>query len=334
MSSNRRKLVLKTVAATVAGLAALGALGAYAVIEGGWYNVAANRQHWQPVHTMLEQAMHASVRRRAGGISPPPLDEQDVIARGAAMYRSHCVACHGGPGVAQEKFGQSMQPVPGPLVDAARRWKPAEMYWIIRHGIKMSGMPAWEYHIAEQDIWATVAFLAELPRMTPRDYDNWMAQADAAAPLASKGTLDQAGAGDGVGAGAVAGTGAGAGGGAGAGAVAGTGAGAAAGMGDGAAPGSRTVPGRPARGRVALTQYACHACHMIPGVTGSKVWVGPPLKGVASRALIAGRLPNSAANLVRWVREPSHVEPRTAMPALGVSEQDALDIAAYLQTLH
>jgi cytochrome c2 len=179
-----------------------------------------------------------------------------------------------------------MQPVPGPLVDAARRWKPAEMYWIIRHGIKMSGMPAWEYHMAEQDLWATVAFLAELPRMTPRDYDNWMAQA------------------------------------------------AAAGIGDGAAAGSRTVPGRPARGRVALTQYACHACHMIPGVTGSKVWVGPPLKGIASRALIAGRLPNSSANLARWVREPSHVEPRTAMPVLGVSEQDALDIAAYLQTLH
>jgi mono/diheme cytochrome c family protein len=286
MPSNRRKLVLKTVAATAAGLAALGALGAYAVIEGGWYDVAANRQHWQPVHTMLEQAMHASVRRRAGGISPPPLDEPDMITRGAAMYRSHCVACHGGPGVAQEKFGQSMQPVPGPLVDAARRWKPAEMYWIIRHGIKMSGMPAWEYHMAEQDLWATVAFLAELPRMTPRDYDNSMAQA------------------------------------------------AAAGIGDGAAPGSRTVPGRPARGRVALTQYACHACHMIPGVTGSKVWVGPPLKGIASRALIAGRLPNSSANLARWVREPSHVEPRTAMPVLGVSEQDALDIAAYLQTLH
>lgn len=286
MPSNRRKLVLKTVAATAAGLAALGALGAYAVIEGGWYDVAANRQHWQPVHTMLEQAMHASVRRRAGGISPPPLDEPDMITRGAAMYRSHCVACHGGPGVAQEKFGQSMQPVPGPLVDAARRWKPAEMYWIIRHGVKMSGMPAWEYHMAEQDLWATVAFLAELPRMTPRDYDNWMAQA------------------------------------------------AAAGIGDGTAAGTLTVPGRPARGRVALTQYACHACHMIPGVTGSKVWVGPPLKGIASRALIAGRLPNSSANLARWVREPSHVEPRTAMPVLGVSEQDALDIAAYLQTLH
>jgi mono/diheme cytochrome c family protein len=294
MPSNRRRLMLKTVAATAAGLAALGALGAYIVVDGGWYNVAANRQHLQPVHTMLERAMHASVRRRARSIAAPPLDEPALIRQGAALYRSHCVVCHGGPGVAQEKFGQSMQPVPGPLVDAARRWSPSEMYWIIRHGIKMSGMPAWEYHMAEQDLWATVAFLGELPKMTPRAYQDWMAEADAASPAEARGS-----------------------------AAAPPAAG---------EPGTR--PGRAERGRVALTQYACHACHMIPGVTGSQVYVGPPLGGIAERALIAGRLPNSSANMALWVRDPRHVEPATAMPVLGVSEQDALDIAAYLQTLH
>ncbi|MYN06859.1 c-type cytochrome [Massilia sp. FT127W] len=292
MPSNRRRLMLNTVAATAAGLAALGALGAYVVVEGGWYDVAANRQHLQPVHTVLEQAMHASVRRHARDIAAPPLDEPALIRRGAAMYRSHCVACHGGPGVAQEKFGQSMQPVPGPLVDAARRWRPAEMYWIIRHGIKMSGMPAWEYHMEEQDLWGTVAFLAELPRMTQAGYRNWMAEAGTAgsggpprAPASAQ------------------------------------------------AP-AAMLPGRAGRGRVALTQYACHACHMVPGVTGSRVYVGPPLQGIAGRALIAGRLPNSTANLVLWIRDPRHVEANTTMPVLGVSEQDALDIAAYLQTLY
>jgi mono/diheme cytochrome c family protein len=274
--------MLKTVAATAAGLAALGALGAYLVVEGGWYDVAANRQHLQPVHTVLERAMHASVRRNARDIPAPPLDEPALIRRGAAMYRSHCVACHGGPGVAQEKFGQSMQPVPGPLVDAARRWRPSEMYWIVRHGIKMSGMPAWEHHMDEQDLWATVAFLAEMPRMTQASYRDWMAEAGAPqdkAPAALR-------------------------------------------------------PGLAERGRAALTQYACHACHMIPGVTGSRVYVGPPLQGIGGRALIAGRLPNSPANLALWVRDPRHVEPNTTMPVLGVPEQDALDIAAYLQTLH
>ena len=329
--------MLKTVAATAAGLAALGALGAYVVIETGWYNVAANHQHLQPVHGMLERAMHASVRRHASAISAPPLDEPALIRRGAALYRSHCVVCHGGPGVAQEKFGQSMQPVPGPLVDAARRWQPAEMYWIVRHGIKMSGMPAWEYHMPEDDLWATVAFLAELPRMTPAAYADWMAQAEAGGPLA-------AGARAGVASAPTAGAAA-AGladlGGAGAADLRGSGAASAGSAGLGGAGGAAglpapqgTRPGRPARGRVALTQYACHACHIIPGVTGSRVYVGPPLKGVAGRALIAGRLPNSTANMALWVRDPRHVEPATAMPVLGVSEQDALDIAAYLQTLH
>ena len=285
--------MLKTVAATAAGLAALGALAAYAVIEGGWYNVAANRQHLQPVHTMLERAMHTSVRRRARDIAAPPLDEPALVRQGAALYRSHCVMCHGAPGVAQDKFGQSMQPVPGPLVDAARRWSPAEMYWIVRHGIKMSGMPAWEYHMDEQELWATVAFLAELPRMTPAAYADWMAEADAGGAALRPGP--DAGA---------------------------------------AAPAPGTRPGRAERGRAALTQYACHACHMIPGVTGSRVYVGPPLAGIADRALIAGKLANSSANMALWVRDPRHVEPATAMPALGVSEQDALDIAAYLHTLH
>jgi mono/diheme cytochrome c family protein len=63
-----------------------------------------------------------------------------------------------------------MQPTPGPLVDASRRWKPHELYWITRHGIKMSGMPAWEYHMSDTELWDTVAFIMQLPRMSAADY--------------------------------------------------------------------------------------------------------------------------------------------------------------------
>jgi mono/diheme cytochrome c family protein len=63
-----------------------------------------------------------------------------------------------------------MQPVPGPLVDASRHWKPHELYWITRHGIKMSGMPAWEFHLSEDDMWATVAFVMQLPTLSAADY--------------------------------------------------------------------------------------------------------------------------------------------------------------------
>lgn len=99
--------------------------------------------------------------------------------------------------------------------------------------------------------------------------------------------------------------------------------------------GPRDVPGGdPKRGRLTLQSgYGCGACHVIPGVPGAIGKVGPPLTDWAERAFIAGNLPNTPENLVRWVRYPQAVEPGTAMPDLGVSEPDARDIAAYLYTL-
>lgn len=92
------------------------------------------------------------------------------------------------------------------------------------------------------------------------------------------------------------------------------------------------VAGDRERGRTALAQYACRSCHMIPGVTGSEVYVGRPLKGLAGRRYIAGRLPNTQENLIRWIRNPQEVDPQTAMPVLGVTEDDARDMSAYLLT--
>ena len=89
-------------------------------------------------------------------------------------------------------------------------------------------------------------------------------------------------------------------------------------------------PGNAERGRVALTQYACNACHIIPGVTGPRVYVGRPLDDVGSRKFIAGHLPNTPANLMHWIRDPKQVDPQTAMPDLDVTADDAADISAYL----
>ena len=90
------------------------------------------------------------------------------------------------------------------------------------------------------------------------------------------------------------------------------------------------VQGDPQRGKIALTQYACHSCHSVPGVAGSKVYVGRPLDGLDKRRFIAGKAPNTQANLVRFIRDPQAIDPGNAMPTLGVSERDALDISAYL----
>lgn len=98
-------------------------------------------------------------------------------------------------------------------------------------------------------------------------------------------------------------------------------------------PTESRVDANPERGKIALTQYACHACHVIPGITGSKVFVGPQLDGVASRPMIAGNLPNNTENLVAWIRHPELIDPLTAMPDMGVTEAHARDMAAYLSTL-
>ncbi len=91
--------------------------------------------------------------------------------------------------------------------------------------------------------------------------------------------------------------------------------------------------GSPARGKEVIRRYGCEACHSIPGVAGARGQVGPPLDGIGNRSYLAGRLPNSPDNLIRWIRDPQSVAPGTAMPEMGVTEQDGKDIAAYLYTL-
>jgi cytochrome c len=91
--------------------------------------------------------------------------------------------------------------------------------------------------------------------------------------------------------------------------------------------------GEPSRGPDVIRRYGCASCHTIPGVEGARGQVGPSLAGIASRTYLAGKLPNQPANMIKWIREPQEVSPGTAMPELGVTEQDGKDIAAYLYTL-
>ena len=268
------------------GVAGAGAAALFVAL--GLYDISATRQHTQAVYTLLETTMHQSVERQARAVRVPPPGRTRSPARGALCYQAHCVQCHGGPGTAQGPMGRSMQPLPGPLVDASARWSPAELYWITRHGIKMSGMPAWQHHIAEDDLWALVAFLQRLPRLTAAEFR-----------AATAATTEPHGA-----------------------AVC-------------AAPqdATRLLPADALRGQRALTQFACSACHLIPGVTGSRVHVGPPLAGVGSRSLIAGAVANTPEQMVRWIRAPQSVDPMTTMPDMQVGEQDARDMAAFLATL-
>jgi cytochrome c len=93
------------------------------------------------------------------------------------------------------------------------------------------------------------------------------------------------------------------------------------------------VGGDPENGRLLLRQFGCGACHRIPGVATAEGKVGPPLDAVAHRVYLAGLLPNTADNMVRWIRSPQSIDPRTVMPDLQVTEAHARDMTAYLYRL-
>jgi cytochrome c2 len=100
------------------------------------------------------------------------------------------------------------------------------------------------------------------------------------------------------------------------------------------APSRAEIPGAdPERGRMTIVRYGCVACHAIPGIANPGSNVGPSLDKIARRAYIGGMLPNTPAEMVRWLRDPPRIDPRTAMPNMGISEAEARDIAAYLYTL-
>jgi len=290
MAASRTRLIVKTAVMTLLAAGGIAAAGGYTVYQAGWYDIGASTPHLQPVYSLLEQAMHNSVRHHAKTIVTPNLGDPAQLRHGAGLYREHCAQCHGGPAAPPSAHGQSMQPVPGPLVDAAARWKPRELYWITRHGIKMSGMPAWELRLGEADTWALVAFLNRLPDLDAAAYRALAANEATPAPDSPQAS-----------------------------AVTG-----------GNATGGALLRGDAGRGKKIIGQYACQSCHTIPGVTGSEVDVGRPLKGLARRPVIAGRLAPTQDNLIAWIRNPQAIDPRAAMPAMGVTESDARDISAYL----
>jgi cytochrome c2 len=87
------------------------------------------------------------------------------------------------------------------------------------------------------------------------------------------------------------------------------------------------------RGAAAVARYGCGSCHIIPGVSGASGLAGPPLAGIGNRIYIAGVLQNTAPNMIRWIENPPGVDEYTVMPNLGVTHEDAVDIAGYLYTL-
>ena len=104
--------------------------------------------------------------------------------------------------------------------------------------------------------------------------------------------------------------------------------------GDSMTPGYVAITGgNPNRGKAVIEHFGCGSCHIIPGIPNANGLVGPPLIKFGLRTFVAGEVPNTPQNLVQWIEVPTSIEPHTAMPVLGVNEQQARDAAAYLYTL-
>lgn len=161
---------MRKVLATLAALAVLGAAGAAAFVYSGLYDISATDQHLRITYLVLDKAMERAVERRARHIAVPPLGGAGQLERGVALFRKHCVQCHGAPGVAPEAFSLALRPLPVPLVRTGRDKSPQYLFWIAKHGLKMTGMPAFEFRLDDADLWAVVAFVRHLPTLSPDQY--------------------------------------------------------------------------------------------------------------------------------------------------------------------
>jgi mono/diheme cytochrome c family protein len=155
------------------GLASAGvfaAIAAVAVIYSGLFNTTASAPHIRFIGWLTHTTMIHSVRARAGSIDAPDHFTPQQVREGFVAYQQRCVACHGGPATARADWAGALTPTPPYLLDAARRWSPAELYWIVRDGVKMTAMPAWGEVEPDSRVWSMVAFLEALPDMAPADY--------------------------------------------------------------------------------------------------------------------------------------------------------------------
>jgi mono/diheme cytochrome c family protein len=111
-------------------------------------------------------------------LTVPDLADRDLIARGAEHYSEMCTGCHLAPGVTTSELRQGLYPVP-PNFSAGISRRPAEAFWVIKHGIKMSAMPAWGSTHDDEAIWAIVAFLQQLPTLDANEYSALTGEPDA-----------------------------------------------------------------------------------------------------------------------------------------------------------
>lgn len=159
---------MKRLAAALAVLLIVTLLAVAAIAYGGLYDFGADAPHWAPVEHVIAFARARAVTVRARDVAVPVFNTE-MLADGASDYDAMCTACHLAPGMDESEMRPGLYPAP-PRFERFAALSAAEQFWIVKHGIKMSGMPAWGRTHSDAEIWNMVAFLQKLPGMTPTAY--------------------------------------------------------------------------------------------------------------------------------------------------------------------
>ncbi len=189
----KSNIVIKTVVLTLIAVLVLISAGGLLFVLSGVYPLEADKPHYGIVRSILQLGRTRSVQLHSTGIHVPNLREGSLIKTGFALYRINCQPCHGAPGVGAEQIGLGINPKPPQLVTTSADWSDAEIYWIVSHGLKMSGMPAFAPRLSDTDRWGIVAFLRRLGRLSPAEYQGLIAAADRGIALTGWGADDDQG---------------------------------------------------------------------------------------------------------------------------------------------
>ena len=170
---------MKYILYTTAVIAVLILLGCCVFVYSGVYNVAASQSDNAVVQWMLRTARERSVERRADAVRLPDetvLNDPETVRTGFGHYDEMCVGCHGAPGVEPGELRDGMNPEPPLLAEHAGDMPLRELFWVIKHGIKMTGMPAWGVTHSDDKVWAMAAFVKKLPEYDALDYQEMRQQ--------------------------------------------------------------------------------------------------------------------------------------------------------------
>ena len=155
--------------AVIVGIAAAG------YFLGGFYSISAVNADPAPVAWALTQVRNASIDRHATDTAPPEFTDPATVHAGAKAFAERgCVSCHGGPGADWAKFSEGLRPDPPDLKELADALAPREIFWVVKNGINMTGMPSFaRVGVDDKEIWAITAFVKQLPKVSDEDFKAW-----------------------------------------------------------------------------------------------------------------------------------------------------------------